>query len=57
MILKAKVHSVKVPDQDGIKLLLKGDAQRYMPAIGRRPEKDSIRVLKNALRHQGLESI
>ena len=57
MILKAKVHSVKVPDQDGIKLLLKGDAQRYMSAIGRRPEKDSIRVLKNALRHQGLESI
>ena len=24
MILKAKVHSAKVPDQDGIKLLLKG---------------------------------
>ncbi len=57
MILKVKVHSVEVPDQDGIKLLLKGDVQRYMPAIGRRPEKDSIRVLKNALRHQGLEPI
>jgi hypothetical protein len=27
-VLKAKVHSAKVPDQDGIKLLLKGVRDR-----------------------------
>jgi putative transposase len=29
LVLKAKVHSVKVPDQDGIKLLLKATGQRF----------------------------
>jgi putative transposase len=28
LVLKAKVHSAKVPDQDGIKLLLKGAGER-----------------------------
>jgi len=28
LVLKAKVHSAKVPDQDGIKLLLKGIGDR-----------------------------
>jgi hypothetical protein len=28
LVLKAKVHSAKVPDQDGIKLLLKGVRDR-----------------------------
>ena len=28
MVLKAKVHSAKVPDQDGIKLLLKTARER-----------------------------
>ena len=28
MVLKAKVHSAKVPDQDGIKLLLEGARDR-----------------------------
>ena len=28
LVLKAKVHSAKIPDQDGIKLLLKGVADR-----------------------------
>jgi putative transposase len=30
LVLKAKVHSAKVPDQDGIKLLLKGVGDRLL---------------------------
>jgi putative transposase len=32
LVLKAKVHSAKVPDQDGIKLLLKG-VQDHLPRL------------------------
>ena len=32
LVLKAKVHSAKVPDQDGIKLLLKG-IRDYLPRL------------------------
>ena len=34
LVLKAKVHSAKVPDQDGIKLLLKS-ARKFLPRLSR----------------------
>ena len=33
LVLKAKVHSAKVPDQDGIKLLLKGVRNHLPPRL------------------------
>ncbi len=35
LVLKAKVHSAKVPDQDGIKLLLLKAAREFLPRLSR----------------------